>query len=178
MLFMGEEWSAAEPFPFFCDFAGDLAEAVREGRRQEFARFAQFADPEIRKSIPDPGAIETFRAGRLDWQALATPTPARRLAFVADLLALRRREVMPLLDAGCRGAQSRLVGARALEVAWRFADDRQLILFANFDAADVAGFVEPTGRCLWQRGDAETSLGAGRLAGWGGAWYRRDGGGG
>ena len=46
MLFMGEEWGATEPFPFFCDFDADLAEAVREGRRQEFARFPEYRDPE------------------------------------------------------------------------------------------------------------------------------------
>jgi maltooligosyltrehalose trehalohydrolase len=175
MLFMGEEWSAAEPFPFFCDFAGDLADAVREGRRQEFARFAQFADPEIRKSIPDPGARETFESGRLDWQALATPTHAARLALVRDLLALRQREIVPLLATGYRSARSRVVGPGALEVEWRFADDSRLQLYANFDPGDVGGLSEPEGRCLWQRADAETSLGAGRLAGWGGAWYRRDG---
>ena len=39
MLFMGEEWGAASPFPFFCDFSGELAEVVRKGRREEFSRF-------------------------------------------------------------------------------------------------------------------------------------------
>ena len=39
MLFMGEEWGAAQPFPFFCDFGPKLASAVRKGRRAEFARF-------------------------------------------------------------------------------------------------------------------------------------------
>ena len=33
LMFMGEEWGARRPFPFFCDFKGDLADAVREGRR-------------------------------------------------------------------------------------------------------------------------------------------------
>ena len=33
MLFMGEEWGSKAPFPFFCDFGGDLADAVRKGRR-------------------------------------------------------------------------------------------------------------------------------------------------
>src|SRR6202008_3331251 len=37
MLFMGEEWAAAQPFPFFCDVGPDLADAVRNGRRDEFA---------------------------------------------------------------------------------------------------------------------------------------------
>ena len=35
MLFMGEEWAASTPFLFFCDFSGDLARAVTEGRRRE-----------------------------------------------------------------------------------------------------------------------------------------------
>ena len=46
MLFMGEEWGATSPFPFFCDFTGELAEAVRKGRREEFSRFPEFSDPE------------------------------------------------------------------------------------------------------------------------------------
>ena len=50
MLFMGEEWGSTKPFPFFCDFRGDLAEAVRSGRRKEFAdAYARYGD-----EIPDP----------------------------------------------------------------------------------------------------------------------------
>src|SRR6266852_4051700 len=37
LLFMGEEWASERPFLFFCDFAGELAQAVREGRQREFA---------------------------------------------------------------------------------------------------------------------------------------------
>ena len=40
MLFMGEEWASKRPFQFFCDFGPPLAEAVRQGRRLEFAQFA------------------------------------------------------------------------------------------------------------------------------------------
>src|SRR5579872_6769263 len=42
LLFMGEEWAASQPFPYFCDFGPELAEKVREGRRREFARFGAF----------------------------------------------------------------------------------------------------------------------------------------
>ena len=50
MLFMGEEWGSKAPFPFFCDFEGDLAEAVRQGRRREYAwAYAKYGD-----EIPDP----------------------------------------------------------------------------------------------------------------------------
>jgi malto-oligosyltrehalose trehalohydrolase len=50
MLFMGEEWAAAQPFPFFCDFEAELGEAVRKGRREEFAKFPEFHD-ERRASV-------------------------------------------------------------------------------------------------------------------------------
>ena len=70
MLFMGEEWGAPQPFPFFCDFEGELADAVREGRRAEFARFPEFQDPEQRDRIPDPQAESTFASAKLDWTAV------------------------------------------------------------------------------------------------------------
>ncbi|MGA7998746.1 MAG: malto-oligosyltrehalose trehalohydrolase, partial [Bradyrhizobium sp.] len=50
MLFMGEEWGSTRPFPFFCDFQGDLAEAVRKGRQKEFAgAYAKHGN-----EVPDP----------------------------------------------------------------------------------------------------------------------------
>ena len=49
MLFMGEEWGSKAPFPFFCDFGGDLADAVRKGRRVEFA----WAYEEYGDEVPD-----------------------------------------------------------------------------------------------------------------------------
>ncbi len=62
LLFMGEETASRTPFLFFTDHATDLADAVREGRRNEFARFPAFADPIKRKQIPDPNAPSTFEA--------------------------------------------------------------------------------------------------------------------
>ncbi len=52
LMFMGEEWGSTQPFPFFCDFQGDLAEAVREGRRQEFRE--AYANQQQLGNIPDP----------------------------------------------------------------------------------------------------------------------------
>src|SRR6185312_1290252 len=49
LMFMGDEWGAREPFPFFCDFHGELADAVREGRTREFAE----AYARHRNNIPD-----------------------------------------------------------------------------------------------------------------------------
>ena len=69
-VFMGEEWGATQPFLFFCDFSGELAEAVRKGRREEFSRFPEFADPERVAKIPDPSAEATFLASKLDWSRI------------------------------------------------------------------------------------------------------------
>jgi malto-oligosyltrehalose trehalohydrolase len=95
MMFMGEEWGARTPFPFFCDFHGALADAVRKGRRAEFAdAYARYGD-----MVPDPLAESTFRSARLDWDEPARASGARRLALVRDLLTIRRQKVVPLLAA-------------------------------------------------------------------------------
>ena len=64
LLFMGDEEGSCRPFLFFTDFHDELADAVREGRRGEFAHFKAFADPEQREHIPDPNAEQTFEASR------------------------------------------------------------------------------------------------------------------
>ena len=62
MLFMGDEWGSREPFLFFTGYVGELAEAVREGRRKEFAKFSAFNDPARRADIPDPNHERTYLA--------------------------------------------------------------------------------------------------------------------
>ena len=85
MLFMGEEFAAAQPFLFFCDFGPNLAQAVIDGRRLEFARFDRFADPATRVRIPDPNAEVTFTASVLDWSALERAPHDRWLALYRRL---------------------------------------------------------------------------------------------
>src|SRR5690606_38208001 len=81
LLFMGEEWGAREPFLFFCDLGAELRDAVRDGRRREFAAFPAFADPAARARIPDPTAASTFAASRLDHGARGAPEGQAWLAF-------------------------------------------------------------------------------------------------
>ena len=64
MLFMGEEWGSKVPFPFFCDFEGDLADAVRNGRKQEY----KWAYEKYGDEVPDPLELSTFESAVLDWQ--------------------------------------------------------------------------------------------------------------
>ena len=154
MIFMGEEWGAKQPFPFFCDFEGDLAEAVRKGRREEFARFPEFQDPEMRDRIPDPLAESTFRSAKLDWEAMDQGL----LSLYRNLIAVRREHVVPLLASITRGGSAASLGREAVELRWQ-AGDRTLVLAANLSDRRVD--VPPSsGRVLWSEGETAPALGA------------------
>ncbi|MBS1188594.1 MAG: malto-oligosyltrehalose trehalohydrolase [Rhodocyclaceae bacterium] len=172
LLFMGEEFAADRPFLFFCDFGGDLAAAVTQGRRGEFAAFGRFADPAVRARIPDPNAESTFRASVLDWDILAEPPHARCLALYRELLALRREWIVPRL-AGMGGGQGRfrVVGAMALAVSWRLGDGSRLALLANLGAQPAGEVAVPSGQILYRSDNFQaTDFQAGRLPPWSAAW--------
>jgi malto-oligosyltrehalose trehalohydrolase len=155
MLFMGEEWGAPEPFPFFCDFGPELSEAVREGRRREFEAFPAFRDPAARERIPDPGAAATFEAALLDRSRAAEPPHAALRSLHAALIATRRREIVPLLRAAPGGgARFERLGERALRVVWTLGGDATLALRANLAAtpSPAAPALEP-GRVLFELPD-------------------------
>lgn len=141
MLFMGEEWGCDAPFLFFCDYHGDLAEAVREGRRKEFAGFSAFEEEEARSRIPDPNALETFTACRLDWTRLENgngsegkPTePRERHALVRRLLTLRREALAPYLGS-VRSGTYEGAGAGAMRVRWPIGSRRSWALYFNLTA--------------------------------------------
>ena len=152
MLFMGEEWGAPQPFPYFCDFGGELAEAVRKGRREEFARFPQFADPAMVARIPDPIAKATFLSAKLDWSRI----DADHLAFYRAALAARRAFVRPLQAEIARGGVFVIRGEQAVSVTWT-AGARRLLLDANLSDA-VLAFPEASG-VFWRCGETERAFG-------------------
>jgi maltooligosyltrehalose trehalohydrolase len=130
MIFMGEEWSATTPFLFFCDFGDELADVVRQGRRNEFSRFSAFADEGTRSRIPDPVAEGTFRASKLDWSQAGSD----QVAFYRRLLALRRLHVAPLLACMEHGGRAESFGPEAVRVIW-IAGPLSLVLDANLSTA-------------------------------------------
>ena len=85
LLFQGEEWGASTPFLYFTDHDPELGEAVRRGRRAEFAAFGW--DP---ADVPDPQAPGTFAASVLDWAELDRPAHAELVTWYRELRALRR----------------------------------------------------------------------------------------
>ena len=147
LLFMGEEFAAASPFPFFCDFGDALRDAVTEGRRREFARFARFADPAMQAAIPDPNSAATFRSAKLDWDALDAAPHAGWLAYYRELLRLRREVVVPRLRGMGNGAATfELPTTGGLRVTWRLNDGTRLRLLANFSGAAIVTAAPPGAR--------------------------------
>jgi maltooligosyltrehalose trehalohydrolase len=86
LLFMGEEYGETAPFPYFVSHSDDsLIEAVREGRRREFAAFNWSQQP------PDPQDEGTFMSAKLDHSLRTRRTRHRILfEFYQELLRLRR----------------------------------------------------------------------------------------
>jgi maltooligosyltrehalose trehalohydrolase len=145
MLFMGEEWGSKAPFPFFCAFEGDLAEAVRKGRRREYAwAYAKYGD-----EVPDPLAPSTFHSAVLDWQACHEQAGKKRLALVRQLLAIRHKEIAPRLD-GATFGDARAADDGLLTARWRMADGATLRLLANLsNTARARGPDETAGTAIW-----------------------------
>jgi maltooligosyltrehalose trehalohydrolase len=86
MLFQGEEWNASGPFLYFTDHQDSaLAEAVRKGRRAEFAHFV--AD---KSEVPDPAASQTFERSKLDWNERERGEHREIFGWYRQLIALRR----------------------------------------------------------------------------------------
>jgi maltooligosyltrehalose trehalohydrolase len=101
LLFMGQEWAASTPFLYFTDHEPDLGRLVTDGRRNEFSRFAAFQDEATRSLIPDPQAVGTFDASRLDWTERNAPGHAATFLFHQTLLNLRRSEAALASPSAC-----------------------------------------------------------------------------
>jgi maltooligosyltrehalose trehalohydrolase len=135
LIYMGEEWGCEQPFLFFCDFDGELGEAVRKGRREEFSRFASF-----KGSIPDPLAEDTFRQCVLDWNK----RDPGWLSHYKQLLHLRARAIAPRKFGP---GQYRMLAERAFEVKWS-----GLTLIANCGDQKVDVKDAPRQAALWSNG--------------------------
>ncbi len=87
LLFMGEEYGETNPFLYFVDH-GDpaLLEAVRQGRRREFAAFGWTG------AIPDAGSEETFRCSSLEPERAKRPPHSEVALLYRDLIGLRKSE--------------------------------------------------------------------------------------
>jgi maltooligosyltrehalose trehalohydrolase len=85
LLFMGEEYGETAPFPYFISHMdADLVEAVRRGRREEFAAFAWKGEP------PDPQSETVFDHAKLNHHLRQEGHHAVLYAFYKELIRLRK----------------------------------------------------------------------------------------
>ena len=159
LLFMGEEQASRTPFLFFTDHNEELARAVREGRKREFAGFASFLAPHGRDALPDPNAVGTFE------HSIPQPDAARgpaRQELYRRLLAVRRTELMPRLK-GASAMHASALGPAAVMARWRLGDGAVLTLATNLGDSPVS--LKPlSGRALFESTDgAAKALRDGRL---------------
>lgn len=86
LLFMGEEWAETAPFLYFISHTdADLVEAVRRGRREEFANFAWQAEP------PDPQDETSFLSCKLNHNLREEGNHRTLVNFYKALIKLRKQ---------------------------------------------------------------------------------------
>jgi len=86
MIFQGEEYAASTPFQYFADHEDpEMARAVKEGRRGEFAAFGWAPE-----DVPDPENLETFLRSKLNWDEVHEGSHQEMLEWYRRLIALRR----------------------------------------------------------------------------------------
>ncbi|TVQ34724.1 MAG: glycogen debranching enzyme GlgX [Geminicoccaceae bacterium] len=168
MFFMGEEWGTRRPFYFFNDLAGPVAQDVRKGRSRKLAPFGSQD-----QAAPDPGAVATYEAAKLDWSELDVAKAGAEVAFLAELLDVRQREIVPLLDsAPARAGSFERVGAYGLTLRWTLGRGRALWLLAQLADRPGQGFSRPRGTRIWAAtAECVGELDARRLPAWGVAAY-------
>jgi 1,4-alpha-glucan branching enzyme len=150
LLFMGQEWLASSRFPFFCDYRGELAEAVREGRLREFAAFDGFGGPQAHAAIPDPVAFDTFLSAKLDWQERLEGEHGDWWRLFQQLLALRRRHLVPLLALPPeKPADYGVFAERAVQVRWYLGAGARYTLSLNLGDQPVTGVPPGDGTLLY-----------------------------
>ena len=141
---MGEEYGESAPFQYFVDHGdGALIDAVRRGRREEFARFGWEGD------IPDPQAESTFLDCKLNWELQTVKGHRILWEFYQELLRMRR-EVSPLAQLNKSACEvTSLADERVLSIR-RWDDSCQVLIACHFDRTPTKLVLPiPAGR--WQR---------------------------
>jgi maltooligosyltrehalose trehalohydrolase len=163
LMFMGDEYAAEQPFLFFTSHHGELAELVREGRRNEFSGFAAFTDPHKREQIPNPNAEETFHASQPRLIGSGTAKQQETLALYRQLLQLRHQYIIPNLS-GTQALGAHMLGFGAVTARWRLGDGSQLRIDLNLSDTPVVNPAQTDAVWLFQQPPADDLSEPGILA--------------
>ncbi|WP_447797405.1 malto-oligosyltrehalose trehalohydrolase [Pseudomonas moraviensis] len=150
LIFMGDEFAAEQPFLFFTSHHGELAELVREGRRNEFAAFSAFTDPHKREQIPDPNAENTFHASQPRLVGSGTPLQQQTQELYRQLLKLRHQYIIPNLS-GTQALGAQMLGYGAVSARWRLGDGSELRIDLNLSDTPVVNPAQTDTEWLFQQ---------------------------
>lgn len=125
MLFMGEEWGELNPFLYFVSHSDPaLVEAVRQGRKAEFAAFHTTLD------APDPQDEQSFLQSKLHWSLLVQESHQTLFRYYKTLLLLRRQSVLRVPDR--TGLTVVVDEDRQTLILHRQHDEQRVICLMNF----------------------------------------------
>jgi len=131
LIFMGEEYGEKAPFPYFIHHSDPLLiEAVRKGRRDEFAAFKWEGE------LPDPQDEATFMQAKLNHDLNKGGKNRVLLEFYKELIRLRK-EMLPL---SCLSKDTQeVLGYEESEVLFirRWKGDNEVETVFNFADNDV-----------------------------------------
>ncbi|GAA3986001.1 malto-oligosyltrehalose trehalohydrolase [Mucilaginibacter dorajii] len=144
MLFMGEEWSEPNPFQFFVSHSQEeLIEAVRKGRKAEFADF------HAEGKAPDPQDQSTFENSKISWGLLDKGQHKVMREYYKNLIRLRKSQ--PAFKNTNRENMSVLVNEASNTLTiQRWTDDQQVICLLNFSNHEQQVNI-PAGINQWQK---------------------------
>jgi len=154
LLFMGEEYGETVPFQYFVSHEDkSLLEAVRRGRKDEFARFGWTGE------IPDPQHESTFLSSKLNWD-LQTEDRHRTLwHFYQELLRLRR-EMPPLAQLDKNALEVMSFANHKVISVRRWNASAEILIVLHFDQAPTDLTLPiPPGRWLKTLDSAEANWG-------------------
>jgi len=140
LLFMGEEYGEKAPFLYFVSHTEPaLVEAVREGRKREFAAFVR--DGDVPDPAPDPEKEEAFLASKLDHALREEPSRRELFEFYKELIKLRK--TLPCLNE--TGREGMLLMREKTAIILIRKSESQSILFASNFGEDPAIISLPEG---------------------------------
>ncbi len=160
LLFMGQEWAASTPFPYFTEHPPELQARVQEGRRRDLSAFRAHAQEIAARGLPAPQDERTVGAARLKWEEIAAPEHAQILACYREALAWRRQApfaaAVSFFDYFTRALANGLLAVRS-------AGERPWLIVCGLRLHEVPLRFErdpvtapPTGmrwKCLWSSND-------------------------
>jgi len=145
LLFMGQEWAAGTPFPFFTDHPGEVGANMAKYRQQEFAHVGAAYSSDVLAQMPDPQTETTFVSAKLDWAERERPPHAGVLGLYRECLRLRAAH--PVFQSPGRDHwQVEKRGEVGLALRWHGAGDEWALILALQPGVDL---VAPDLRAGW-----------------------------